>query len=222
MTYAGVKFCKVGGKVITQAGGKVFELVKDGGEVLLKEGREELRKVLTGPRLEPALAGPATRLPQAPNRDLLNVFFSKKTGTGGGSGKPAPRPEKPKVEKPKTEAPETEMFGNTGRAGRQKRLQELMNDDKLGSAERGWLKQEANAIKRDRTNKSPLAVGQKKRAVLRNPPGKELAHRRGFEAAKGYDHSHSNLQNKDLHSAQHKFDDKGKLNKNKGTKNEKR
>jgi hypothetical protein len=81
--------------VITQAGGKVFELVKDGGKVLLKEGREELGKALTGPRLEPALAGPTARLPQAPNRDLPNIFFSKKTGTGGG-GKPAPRPEPPK------------------------------------------------------------------------------------------------------------------------------
>jgi hypothetical protein len=96
MTYAGVKFCKVGGKVITQAGGKVFELVKDGGKVLLKEGREELGKALTGPRLEPALAGPTARLPKTPNRDLLNVFFSKSAGKGGG-GKPAPRPEVPKA-----------------------------------------------------------------------------------------------------------------------------
>jgi hypothetical protein len=87
--------------VITQAGGKVFELVKDGGKVLLKEGREELGKALTGPRLEPALAGPTARLPQAPNRDLPNVFFSKKTGTGGGGGggKPAPKPEPPKSER---------------------------------------------------------------------------------------------------------------------------
>jgi hypothetical protein len=185
----------------------------------LKEGREEWGKALTGPRLEPALAGPTARLPQAPTRDLPNVFFSKKTGSGGGGGSGEPAP---KVEKPKAETPKTEVPGNTGRTGRRKRLQELMNDDKLGSAERGWLKQEANAIRRDRTNKSPLAIDQKKRAVLRNPPGKELAHKRGFEAAKGYDHSHSNLQNKDLHSAQHKFDNKGKLNKDKGTKNEKK
>jgi hypothetical protein len=59
-----------------------------------------LGKALTGPRLEPALAGPTARLPQAPNRDLPNVFFSKKTGSGGGgSGKPAPKPEPPKPQR---------------------------------------------------------------------------------------------------------------------------
>ena len=33
-----------------------------------------------------------------------------------------------------------------GRAGKQKRLRELMNDDKVSSADRGWIKQEINSI----------------------------------------------------------------------------
>lgn len=87
-----------------------------------------------------------------------------------------------------------------GRAGKQARLRELANDDKLGSADRGWINQEMNSIER----------GQ--RSTIRNPPGKDLAHERGREAAKGYDYSHSNLQDRDLHRLQHKYDDFGRTN----------
>ena len=87
-----------------------------------------------------------------------------------------------------------------GRAGKQERLQALAKDDKLGSADRGWLTQELNSIER----------GQ--RSTIRNPPGKDLAHERGREAAKGYDYSHSNLQDRDLHRLQHKYDDFGRAN----------
>ncbi len=45
-----------------------------------------------------------------------------------------------------------------------------------------------------------------------NPPGKDLAHERGREAAKGYDYSNSNLQDRDLHRLQHKYDDFGRAN----------
>jgi hypothetical protein len=38
------------------------------------------------------------------------------------------------------------------------------------------------------------AIQRGKRSTIRNPPGKDLAHERGREAAKGYDYSHSNLQ----------------------------
>jgi hypothetical protein len=93
MTYAGLKFLKVGGKIITQTGGKVFELVKEGSKVLLREGKEELKKAFAGPK--PALAGSAARLPQTPNKGFPNAAFSKNVGTGGG-GKPVPRPEPPK------------------------------------------------------------------------------------------------------------------------------
>ena len=88
----------------------------------------------------------------------------------------------------------------SGRAGRQARLRELANDPNLGSADRGWIKQEINSIER----------GQ--RATIRNPPGKDLAHQRGREAAKGYDYNHSMLQDRDLHRLQHKYDDFGRAN----------
>jgi RHS repeat-associated protein len=89
---------------------------------------------------------------------------------------------------------------DVGRAGKQARLRELANDDKLGSADRGWIKQELKSIDR----------GQ--RSTIRNPPGKDLAHERGREAAKGYDYRHSNLQDRDLHRLQHKYDDFGRAN----------
>jgi Bacterial toxin 8 len=94
------------------------------------------------------------------------------------------------------------MPGN-GRAGRQQRLRDLVNDPNTSSADRGWIKQEMNAIDRGA------------REAIRNPPGKELAHAPGREAAKGYDHvaSPSALQDKDLHRARHKIDDFGRANK---------
>lgn len=90
---------------------------------------------------------------------------------------------------------------NVGRSGKQSRLRELENDDKLGKADRGWIRQEINSIER----------GQ--RSSIRNPPGKDLAHERGREAAKGYGYKHSNLQDRDLHRLQHKYDDFGRANK---------
>jgi RHS repeat-associated protein len=89
---------------------------------------------------------------------------------------------------------------DVGRAGKQERLRELASDPKLSSTDRGWIKQEMNSIER----------GQ--RSSIRNPPGRDLAHERGREAAKGYDYSHSNLQDRDLHRLQHKYDDFGRAN----------
>ncbi len=80
---------------------------------------------------------------------------------------------------------------NKGRGGRQKKLRELMTDKKLGKADKGWLKQEYNRVKKG------------KASGMRVPPGKELAHKPGYEAAKGYDYSYSNLQDKSLHDLQH-------------------
>jgi hypothetical protein len=88
-----------------------------------------------------------------------------------------------------------------GRSGRQAKLNELVSDDKLGSADKGWLKQEKNAV----------ASG--KRNNMRNPPGKDLAHDRGREAAKGYSYKHSKLKNQADHKLQHKFDNNGLNNK---------
>ncbi|MFP4031729.1 MAG: polymorphic toxin type 8 domain-containing protein, partial [Desulfococcaceae bacterium] len=44
------------------------------------------------------------------------------------------------------------------------------------------------------------------RKNVRVPPGKNLAHRRGFEAKKGYGYEHSDLQDIDLHKLQHKHE----------------
>jgi|GEM_PF-3015862 len=90
-----------------------------------------------------------------------------------------------------------------GRAGKQARLKEIATDPNTSSADRGWIKQERNAIERGH------------RSNIRNPPGKDLAHTRGREAAKGYDHvrSPSKLQDRDLHRTQHKYDNGGRRNK---------
>lgn len=90
---------------------------------------------------------------------------------------------------------------NLGRQGKQARLKELAKDNKLGSADKGWIQQEMNSIDR----------GQRKN--IRNPIGKDLAHPRGKEASKGYGYEHANLQDKDLHKLQHKYDNFGKKNK---------
>jgi len=81
-----------------------------------------------------------------------------------------------------------------GRAGKQARLRELAKDASIGSAERGWIQQELNSISR----------GQ--RSKIRVPPGKNLAHRRGYEAKKGYSYEYSDLQDKSLHDLQHKHE----------------
>ena len=98
-------------------------------------------------------------------------------------------------------AVEHEVAKGVGRAGKQARLKELAINDKLGSADRGWIKQEINSIKRG------------KRKNIRNPPGKDLAHERGREAAKGYSYKHSHLQNRIDHRLQHKHDNWGRKNK---------
>ena len=90
-----------------------------------------------------------------------------------------------------------------GRGGDQRRLREIADDPNTSSADRGWIRQELNSIER----------GQRKR--IRRPPGKELAHPRGREAAKGYSHTDgsSRLQNKADHKRQHRHDDNGRSNR---------
>lgn len=90
---------------------------------------------------------------------------------------------------------------NAGRRGKQAKLRELVNDDKASSPVRGWVKQEINSIERGQRNS------------IRNPPGKDLAHERGREAAKGYGYDYSNLQDRDLHKLQHRYDNFGRKNK---------
>jgi hypothetical protein len=88
-----------------------------------------------------------------------------------------------------------------GRGGKQERLDQLGKDDKVSSADRGWIKQDQNAINNGKRDK------------IRNPPGQDLAHQRGREAAKGYSYKHSNLQNRKDHQTQHKYDNYGRKNK---------
>jgi len=93
--------------------------------------------------------------------------------------------------------------GTTGRGKDQERLRQIGEDSKESSANRGWIKQEENQVERGKADR------------IRRPPGKELSHSRGREASKCYDHvdSPSNLQDKDLHRTQHKFDNFGRKNK---------
>ncbi|SEW25316.1 RHS repeat-associated core domain-containing protein [Chryseobacterium wanjuense] len=90
---------------------------------------------------------------------------------------------------------------NKGRSGKQARLRELSTDPKLGKADKGWLKSDINKVTKG------------KRTTIRNPPGKDLAHERGREAAKGYSYEYSNLQDRVLHRRQHKYDNGGRKNK---------
>lgn len=48
------------------------------------------------------------------------------------------------------------------------------------------------------------SIERGQRTNIRVPPGKNLAHRRGFEAKKGYGYEHCDLQDIDLHKLQHK------------------
>jgi len=83
---------------------------------------------------------------------------------------------------------------NAGRTGKQGRLKELAKDDKVSSADRGWIKQDMNSIAR----------GNRKR--VRVPPGKVLAHRRGSRAKDGHSYKESDLQDVDLHKLEHKYE----------------
>jgi hypothetical protein len=90
--------------------------------------------------------------------------------------------------------------------GRQQRLRELANNTKIGKAERGWIKQEMNAVKR--------SVGTlKQRFHIRNPPQTDLAHSPGREAAKGYSYKYADLRPRALHRFRHTLDKYGRKNK---------
>ena len=71
---------------------------------------------------------------------------------------------------------------STPKVTKQARLKQIGKSSKESKANKGWIKQERNQIRR------------KKRKNIRVPPGKQLAHPRGREAAKGYDHSNSSCK----------------------------
>lgn len=145
-----------------------------------------------------AAKGEPVKVASVPTSSRTDAARAARSGGGGGGQEPPAT----KDLTPKSDGGSGAEKGgaDVGRAGKQARLRELANDPKLGSADRGWINQEMNSIER----------GQ--RSSIRNPPGKDLAHERGREAAKGYDYSHSNLQDRDLHRLQHKYDDFGRAN----------
>ncbi|WP_121641247.1 T7SS effector LXG polymorphic toxin [Virgibacillus sp. Bac330] len=87
---------------------------------------------------------------------------------------------------------------SSGRAGKQRRLKEIADDNKVSSALRGEIRRDINEIK----------LG--KRQNIRVPQGYHLAHRRGYEARKGYGYKYSDLQTIRSHRTQHKHDGYGK------------
>ncbi|UII55675.1 polymorphic toxin type 8 domain-containing protein [Cytobacillus spongiae] len=82
---------------------------------------------------------------------------------------------------------------NKGRSGKQARLRELANDDKISRSIRGEIKRDINQIKRG------------KRKSIRVPKGHHLRHRYGFEAKKGYGYKYSDLQTIRSHRTQHRI-----------------
>ncbi|QTD40857.1 T7SS effector LXG polymorphic toxin [Sporosarcina sp. Te-1] len=88
--------------------------------------------------------------------------------------------------------------GNPGRTGKQSRLKEIADDNKVSTALRGEIKRDINEIK----------LGKRKN--IRVPQGYHLAHRRGYEARKGYGYKYSDLQTIKSHKTQHKHDGYGR------------
>ncbi|WP_369683846.1 polymorphic toxin type 8 domain-containing protein [Salipaludibacillus sp. LMS25] len=69
-----------------------------------------------------------------------------------------------------------------GRTGKQSRLKENANDDKVSTALKGEIKRDTNEIKLE------------KRRNRRVPQGYNLAHRRCYEVRRGYGYEYSNFQ----------------------------
>jgi hypothetical protein len=123
---------------------------------------------------------------------------------------PTPRVTVPKVTTAKPSAPTRVVpssstnktnLSSAGRRGRQQHLRNQLNNPNVSKADKGWIKSELNQI--DRGNRKSIRV----------PPGKELAHQRGREAAKGYSYEHSQLNLAKDHRRQHYYDKQGRLNK---------
>ena len=88
-----------------------------------------------------------------------------------------------------------------GRSGKQARLREIAKDDKVSSALKGEIIRDINEIQRG------------KRKNIRVPSGYQMAHRRGYEARKGYGYEFSDLNTIENHKRQHKIDGYGRRRK---------
>ncbi|OOZ37504.1 hypothetical protein [Solemya elarraichensis gill symbiont] len=85
---------------------------------------------------------------------------------------------------------------SAGRSGKQARLREMMNDPKVSSADRGWLKNDARHI--EYGNKSGLRVprnGRKSPGRKAQDKGYELAHPYNAPASQGNSYAGSKLKN---------------------------
>lgn len=77
-------------------------------------------------------------------------------------------------------------------------IAEFLNDTKITSALRGEILRDINQIHRKN---------------IRVPSGYEMAHRRGYEARKGYGYEYSDLNTIENHKRQHKIDGYGRKGK---------
>ena len=82
---------------------------------------------------------------------------------------------------------------NGERRGKQARLREIADDDKVSSALRGEIKRDMNEIAR------------RKRKIIRVPSGCHLAHRTGFSAKDGFSYAYADLQWISDHMRHHHF-----------------
>ncbi len=88
------------------------------------------------------------------------------------------------------------LRGLPGRAGKQARLRQMMNDPKASSADRGWLRNDARHIKTG--NKSGLRVPRNGRISpgrKAQDKGYELAHSHDSPASQGNSYAGSKLKN---------------------------
>ena len=86
------------------------------------------------------------------------------------------------------------LVHNCGRAGKQKRLRELMNDDKAPRWMRGWLRNDLRHMKRAKQPKSGLRIpgnGRKSPGRKKGDKGFELAHKNDAPASHGNDYGGS-------------------------------
>ncbi|QHQ15541.1 hypothetical protein GMW39_06485 [Pectobacterium parmentieri] len=86
-------------------------------------------------------------------------------------------------------------------AGKQARSRALASDPKQPGHIRGWVTQDMNMI----------ASGRRK--TIRNLLRYDLAHRRGYEPAKGCGYNYSEPQIREQHCSQHCYDGGGRKNK---------
>ena len=136
--------------------------------------------------------------------DSFNSPAALRRGAGEGRVQPAPIETGPPESGLKAGGPKPRPQRQAGAA------QGHGQNPKVSSRDRGWIQQELNNKRRGKENR--VNPGPK-RTSIRNPPGKDLAHERGREAAKGYDYSHAHLQDRATHRTQHKLDDHGRGNK---------